>query len=330
MRNILVVCQDGHITQALKPSIAHLEKSSDVEIVIDLSQTLDLMAYQSFDLTIIDFPSFDMETIGLLEILHYIDASMPIILILDAQEQPELDLKFQFQVRTLRRPYKSVQFLRLADRLLHRQLNRYRHLAEEIQAKLWELQRRTNAKCAFLVEESGHILLSTDTLPVEALAQLAEQITSIPTSNETASDTLDEPSHRLFTSTALNHLRLALLTQPKSTTKQNVVWKIIDTTVLDIIVAFNNYQQQISPDAGLNNGSIPRQTKQCITLSDDFINSLPTASPSPTEDVINWQIINQSRATPESQASSANQVNWDLISDSNLLQRLDHFCSLKS
>jgi DNA-binding NtrC family response regulator len=149
MKTILLVCDHSNIDGPLRRSLAHLVKCCEINIIPDGYQAFNELSVKAFDLIIIDFESPGADALELVESVQYIDPGVPVILLLKQEHKLIWDTARHLKAHPLIRPFKPLKFLRRVDKLLHKQLNRYRHLAEDLHQTLETLRKQTEAACTF-------------------------------------------------------------------------------------------------------------------------------------------------------------------------------------
>ena len=82
-KNIIVVCEQSHIDEPLRRSLAHLVKSCEITIVHSGHQFFDAFLANSFDLIIVDFELPEGDSLELVESVQYVDLGVPVILMLE-------------------------------------------------------------------------------------------------------------------------------------------------------------------------------------------------------------------------------------------------------
>ena len=315
MKKILVACEQDHIKPALQKSLDHLKKSCEIVVTSGGYDALDELGINIFDLIITNYHLSDVNGLDLAESIRYIDTEVPIILMI--QDNTITSRILHRQIRTIKDPFKPLSFLRLVDRLLHHQLNRYRQLATALTNILDTVQTKTNTSCTFLVDGSEQILMSSGDTPDHIIQDLAHLAVT-----HNRPDVLpDEQSKSgLFTITVITNLQLVLLSpSPKKT---NFIWRQLETAALDIIVAFHTYNHTLTPDQTFT------QEQQFIPIEAELVeNPEPLAMEKQTE--VNWAFLN-SGSPPDSTPLTDHQIpeDWNKSSETTMLKRLASYCQL--
>jgi CheY-like chemotaxis protein len=326
MKKILLACDPSHIDPPLRRSLGHLLKSAcQIKVAHNGGQVLDHLHDQAYDLIIIDFEIPGADSLELVESVQYIDPGVPVILMMQAEHRCIWDTACRLKTTPIIRPFKPLKFLRLVDKLLHQQLNRYRRLGETLTAALEGLCAQTAGPCAFLVEESGQVLMiggepcgwSIDDLgrlvaekampagePVHTdhLAAAAPAGSPLPPGQECG----------LYVTLVTDHLRLALLSAPPGGRNGHLTWPAIDVAARQIRAAFYSHA------AGDSEAALPQALAtphRFITLTLCPPACPPVAAPEPE--------------TQEEWDQEETAINWGIITNnSDLLSRLQAFCQI--
>ena len=347
MKKVLVACDPPKIDMALQNSLVHLAKSCQLDVVPDGYDAFEKMSIQIYDLIIIDAGLSGINSIELIESVHYIDPGLPVILMLEAEQKLVRTDKSLYKVRTVELPIKPIPFLRLIDKVLHQQLNRYRKLASDLTTIIDALQAQNDGPCAFLVEDSGQILITSGEVAEENLDHLSEIVVNPEASAGLVNSDSPQPkaisqqqqeTHNLYLVSVTENLRLALLSPPILNPQQaKAIWDLIDTAALDIIVAFHNYNQTVSANHNqIDLDNIMPQERALIPAEPALV-ALVKAPPLKSEDedeqdFVNWGLLSN---TPKIDQTASDQTpneapeQWDPLADTALLQRLGNFCRVE-
>ena len=133
MKRILVACDPSRMDAPLRRSLAHLIKSCDISIVHNGHAAFDEIGAKPFDLIVVDFQLTGIDSLELVESLQYIDPGVPVILLIQESHKSIKDEAPRAKAQPILCPFNPLKFLRLVDKLLHQQLNRYRQLAGTLQ-----------------------------------------------------------------------------------------------------------------------------------------------------------------------------------------------------
>lgn len=327
MKKILLACDPSHIDTPLRRSLGHLLKSAcQIDVAHNGSQVFDQLHDQAYDLIIVDFEIPGADSLELVESAQYIDPGVPIILMLQAEHRAIWDTACRLKAAPITRPFKPLKFLRLVDKLLHQQLNRYRRLGETLTAALEDLCAQTAGPCAFLVEESGQVLMTAGEpggWPVDELGRLIAE-KAMPDGKPGHTDHLAAPAPAgsplppgqecgLYVILVTDNLRLALLSAPPVGRNGHLTWPAVDVAARQIRAAF--YSQVACGDSEASLPQALATPHRFITLTLRPAACPPAAAPDPeTQD--EWD-----------QEDTA--VNWGIIThNSDLLSRLQAFCQL--
>ncbi len=320
MKSILLACHHTHIDPPLRRSLAHLIKSCQIDIVHNGHQVFETLSLKTFDLFIIDFDIVGIDSLELVESIQYIDPDVPTILMVSREHTAIWQTAHQLKAHPIARPFKPLFFLRLVDRLLHQQLDRYRRLAQALTDTLSSLCAKTDAPCAFLVEEDGQILFATGGVEGISLDTLADLAISPYSSLESAPKVAKhektvfvypqlEQAYGLYVVSVTEALRLVLaLPTPAGNHHKIAVWSQLD-------LAARNAQLALQQQAGAEALTLdePELTHQFIPFP---LQPEPTPEPPVAE-------------SPASNGAEIDEiaVNWAIITrDSNALNRLHEFC----
>lgn len=321
MKRILVACDPSRMDASLRRSLAHLIKSCDISIVHDGYAAFEEIGTKPFDLIVVDFQISGIDSLELVESLQYIDPGVPVILIVQENLKSIRDEGPRLKAQTIVIPFKPLKFLRLVDKLLHQQLNRYRQLAGTLETTLEVLCQETGTPSVFLVEDDGQILLAYGEIEGELLGQLGNLAVGVSMLDEelerlfSQDDNLrthyqTQKDHGLYVIPVTINLRLALLSplagQPESADK---IWALMDQAATDIQTAFDRYSQQDTAESEILRDHV------FIPLSLEVSEELSLESVTPEE----------SYESPDEEELA---VNWEILSStSNVLSRLQNFIS---
>jgi CheY-like chemotaxis protein len=321
MKRILVACDPGRMDAALRRSLAHLIKSCDISIVHDGFAAFEAIGAKPFDLIVIDFQISGIDSLELVESLQYIDPGVPVILMIQESHKSIKDEAPRLRAQTILTPFKPLKFLRLVDKLLHQQLNRYRQLASSLEATLEKLCQETETPSVFLVEDDGQILLAYGDIEGELLGQMGNLAVGVSMLDEELERLFSQDEnlrvryqtkrdHGLYVIPVTTNLRLALLSplvdQPQSADQ---IWTLMDQAATDAQAAFDRYSQQDATESEILRDHV------FIPLSLEVGEELSLESVTPEE-------------TYESTEEQELAVNWQILSsNSNVLSRLQNFIS---
>ncbi|MBN1217723.1 MAG: response regulator [Anaerolineae bacterium] len=324
MKQILVACDQSQMDMPLRRSLAHLVKSCDITVVHNGYTAFEEIGAHPFDLLVIDFKLSGIDSLELVESVQYIDPGVPVILMLPQEYQSIRDTSLGFGVQSITCPFKPLKFLRLVDRLLHQQLNRYRQLAGMLETALETLRAKTNTPCAFLVKNDGQLLLANGNIRGEMLESLGNLAVGVSVLDEelkrlfAQDQTLRanygqaQQNHGLYVVPATKRLSLALLSSlTDETWNADAIWQSLNETADNVRQAFEHYHQNAA-DSSLATGSpdILAQDHVFIPLSLEIEAALSEVGPVSEQDEIE-----------ETEDEVA--VNWEIISSSSsLLSRL--------
>lgn len=331
MKTALIVCRQSNIDTPLRRSLAHLVKSCRVEVVSDGYQAFNELQANTFDLIIIDSEIDGIDGLELAESIEHIDPGVPLIFMLKQSQKALWGPARQVAANPIFRPFKPITFLRLIDTLLHQQVERYRGLSDSLQSILHTLQSQTNTLEAFLIEDSGQILVSTDDVEnpiMRSLGYLAANrvvtqglFNTEPDEEDTLlAKNLSEKDHELFITPVFENLHLALIapvTLPQ--TPANETWNQIDAAVQEIKQTFIEYTTlQATPTA---NG-VSKNYKDTVTGSQLSSNKKHILVPLKLDAQITPPV-------KDSEPDDDVAVNWNILSNSStVLNRLHDFCQI--
>ncbi len=317
MKKILLACDHAKIDGRLRRSLAHLAGSCEVVVVNDGYSTFDEIGEQAFDLIIIDSLLPEIDSLEVIESIQYVDPGVPIILMFNHTYRGVWDSVRQLKAYPIIRPFKPLRFLRLVDKLLHQHLTHYRQLAERLKNILETLCSQTGASYAFLVEESGQVLLSSGELedvPPELFTHFNNnevvpgtglQALLAPDKDRFTHYPLEQ-EHGLYLTLVTHNLHLALISPiPASHEASPETWHVVHEAANQIKIALD---EQVKTASLINKGhKVPPHV--FIPLKSNFGNE------------------------PESEGHEDEDekvgVNWNLLSNSStVLNRLDEFCRL--
>jgi len=303
----------------LRRSLAHLIKSCEISIVHNGFAAFDEIGTKPFDLIVIDFQISGIDSLELVESLQYIDPGVPVILMIQESHKSIREEGPRLRAQTIVAPFKPLKFLRLVDKLLHQQLNRYRQLAGTLEATLEALCRETGTPSVFLVEDNGQILMAFGELEGELLAQLGNLAVGVSMLDEELERLFSQDEkmrthyqqqkdHGLYVIPVTVNLRLALLS-PLAGQAQSAeqIWVLMDKAATDTQTAFDRYSQQDTAVSEILRDHV------FIPLSLEVNRELSPESEAPEE-------------TYESAEEQELAVNWEILSsNSNVLARLQNF-----
>jgi len=304
---------------SLRRSLAHLIKSCEISIVHNGYAAFDEIGAKPFDLIVIDFQISGIDSLELVESLQYIDPGVPVILMIQEDHKSIKGEGPRLRAQTIITPFKPLKFLRLVDKLLHQQLNRYRQLAGTLEAALETLCRETGTPSVFLVEDGGQILMAYGEIGGELLGQLGNLAVGVSMLDEelerlfSQDDTMrahyqQQKDHGLYVIPVTVNLRLALLSPLAGQTQSaEQIWALMDKAATDTQTALNHYNQQ--------------DTAESEILSDHVFIPLSLAMDGE---------LSLEAVTPEETYESAEEeelaVNWEILSsNSNVLSRLQNY-----
>jgi DNA-binding response OmpR family regulator len=319
MKRILVACDPSRMDAALRRSLAHLIKSCDISIVHNGHAAFDEIGIRPFDLIVIDFQISGIDSLELIESLQYIDPGVPVILMIQESQKSIRDEGSRLRAQTIVMPFNPLKFLRLVDKLLHQQLNRYRQLAGTLETTLEVLCQETGTASVFLVEDDGQILMAYGEIEGELLGQLGNLAVGVSMLDEELERLLSQDEnlrthyqqqkdHGLYVIPVTANLRLALLSplaeQPQAADQ---IWALMDKAATDTQTAFDRYSQQDAGESEILRDHV------FIPLALEVDGELSVESVIPEE-------------TFESAEDQELAVNWQILSsNSNVLSRLQNF-----
>jgi DNA-binding NarL/FixJ family response regulator len=319
MKRILIACDPSHMDGALRRSLAHLITSCEISVVHNGYAAFDEIGAKPFDLIVIDFQISGIDSLELVESLQYIDPGVPVILMLQESHKSIRDEGLRLRAQTILTPFKPLKFLRLVDKLLHQQLNRYRQLAGTLEATLAGLCQETGTPSVFLVEDSGQILMAYGQIEGELLGQLGNLAVGVSMLDEElerlfAQDESmrthyqEQKDHGLYVIPVIVNLRLALLS-PLAGQLQAAeqIWTLMDKAATATQTALVRYNQQDVAESEILRDHV------FIPLSLDVGREFSPELVTPKE-------------TFESVEEQELAVNWGILSNnSNVLSRLQNF-----
>jgi CheY-like chemotaxis protein len=319
MKRILVACDPSRMDAPLRRSLAHLIKSCEISIVHNGYAAFDQIGAKPFDLIVIDFQISGVDSLELVESLQYIDPGVPAILMIQESHKSIRDEGPRLRAQTIVAPFKPLKFLRLVDKLLHQQLNRYRQLASTLETTLEALCQETGTPSVFLVEDSGQILMAYGEIEGELLEYLGNLAVGVSMLDEELERLFSQDEkmrvhyqqqkdHGLYVIPVTVNLRLALLS-PLGSQSQSVeqIWVLMDKAATDTQTAFDRYSQQDAGESEILRDHV------FIPLALDVGEEL-SVEPVPPEE------------SYESTEEQELAVNWEILSsNSNVLSRLQNF-----
>jgi CheY-like chemotaxis protein len=318
MKRILVACDPTRMDAPLRRSLAHLVNSCDINVVHNGFEAFDEISVQPFDLIVVDFQLPGIDSLELVESLHFIDPGVPVILMLQQDHKLVSHTAHYFKAHSIICPFKPLKFLRLVDKLLHQQLNRYRQLAKTLETVLETLCHQTNTPCTFLVENNGQVLVAKSEIEeavLEALGNVAvglslldEELNRLFAKNETLHNHYQQAqkNHGLYVINVIGEsLRLALLSPLTESQDKGEIWQWLEKAAIDVKTAFDHYSQDVATVAPDGNGKeidkhqIVSQDHVFIPLSlEADIDEAPAEAPQleghddeDDEVAVNWEII---------------------------------------
>jgi DNA-binding response OmpR family regulator len=326
MKRILVACDSGRMDTPLRRSLAHLVKSCEIDVVHDGYAAFEEISAHPFDLLVFDFALSGIDSLELVESVQYIDPGVPVILLLQADHKSMRE-SAQLKAHPMMCPFKPLKFLRLVDKLLHQQLNRYRQLAGALETALETLRQQTGAHCVFLVEENGQLLLTKGELGAALVETLGNLVVGLVVLDEEMDQLFsqDETLHHHYHAAPKDHglyvipltanLRLALLSPLTTDTPATAsLWPALDSAAMNIRRAFDRYSQGAAAAAGPEAGG-----RYDIAPEEHLF--IPLALESKFEGTTSEAPVVEIREDTEDEEEIA--VNWQIItSASNLLSRL--------
>lgn len=311
MKKILVACPHSQIDAPLRKSLAHLTKSCKISIVHDGYSAFDEISAQAFNLIIIDSELPGIDSLEVVEGIQYIDPDVPVILILKQNYSGVWKAIRHFNAHPIIRPFKPLRFLRLVDNLLHQHLSQYRHLAERLKTILETLRDQTGAPCAFLVEDSGQILIASGDLAgisLELLGNLAAKFILAGETQELSEQVELFPvpqNHGLYLTFVTANLYLTLISTPVGQPQESAqIWRQVNLAVSQSRVAlYDQLRIDMTP--------------------------LSQSNHSPSRLFIPLKFSPDSKPSQEKDEVTDIPINWNLISNTTgLLSRLDNFCRI--
>ncbi len=323
MKRILIACDPSRMDAPLRRSLAHLIKSCEISIVHNGYAAFDEIGAKPFDLIVVDFQLSGIDSLELIESLQYIDPGVPVILMLQ-RDHKSIKMAPGIRAQTIVSPFKPLKFLRLVDKLLHQQLNRYRYLAQTLHSTLQTLCAQTGTPSAFLVEESGQILLAHGEVEGELLEKLGHLAVGVSMLDEElerlfAQDEKlrahyqTQKDHGLYVIPVTVNLRLALLSPLIEKPQQaEEVWELMNQAATEAQAAFDRYSR-----AGLEaeDAGEPEMLRDHVFIPLSLqISEATTSEPVAVEEPY------------ISQEDQEIAVNWEILSsNSNVLSRLQNF-----
>jgi DNA-binding NarL/FixJ family response regulator len=311
-KNILLACENNRIDVPLRRSLAHLVKSCEISIAHNGYELFEQLSGNVFDLFIIDFEISDFDSLELVESLRYIDPGVPIILMLEEAHKAIWDTVHHLEARPIMRPFKPLRFLRLVDKLLHQHLNYYRKLTENLKTTLDTLRTQTVSPGAFLVEETGEILIASGHvkgIPRDELGKLVVDSVALENAEAQSVQFRLEKNYGLYVTLVAENLYLALVSPIGQDLQESLgTWQQVDETASQVSVALYD---QSAGDIVPPNGNNDANSRRFIPLKCNFSHEL--AEPANVEE------FEQDEST----------VNWGIISNnSNLSSRMENYCQL--
>lgn len=333
MKKILLACDQLHIDVPLRRSLGHLLKSCHIDVVHNGDQVFDVLHRQAYDLIIIDFDMPGADSLELVESVQYIDPGVPVILMLRQAHRSVWDLACHYKAHPIICPFKPLTFLRLVDKLLHRQLNRYRRLADTLTTILETLNTQTAAACAFLSAESGEVLIAAgekERWPVTELSELVVEAVfadqELPNETETTiitpCDSQINKACGLYVTQVTDGLCLTLLSSSAGGLPIKDVWPALDRAATQIRAALYN---QVAAGSPTGQGGDERAVLP-PTPRHRFI----SVQLQPTSEICSLVSPAEETEKFDDDWDQETAINWDIITNnSNLLSRLQDFCQIK-
>ena len=333
MKKILLACDQLHIDVPLRRSLGHLLKSCHIDVVHKGDQVFDELHQQAYDLIIIDFDMPGVDSLELIESVQFVDPGVPVILMLQQAHRSMWDMACHLKAHPIICPFKPLTFLRLVDKLLHKQLNRYRRLADNLTTILESLNTQTAAPCAFLSEESGEILIATGEKDQWPLAELSAMVVEnvfadLEPPNETQTMFMPGGSHihqacSLYVTQVTDGLCLTLLSSSPGGLPVKDIWPFLDRAATQTRAAL--YSQVVAGSAYGQSGDeravlppVPLHRFISVQLQPAAADACPPAGPTTEEEAF------------DDEWDQETAVNWGIITDnSSLLGRLQDFCQIK-
>jgi CheY-like chemotaxis protein len=316
MPNIILVCEPSQIDPALRRSIAHLAKSCEISIVHDGYDFFDELSVKAFDLIVIDFEVPGVDSLELVESVQYVDPGVPVILMLKQEHRAIRDTARRLKSHPMSRPFKPLRFLRLVDKQLHQHLNKYRRLSAALTGVLEWLRTQTNAPCAFLVEDTGQILISSGEvagISPSVLGRLAVDGFALEGDIKKLFEQAEaqgvhyqlEQKHGVYAILIVENLYLALVLPIAAELQQDAeTWQSIEIAANRVRAAlYDQVEDKVSPSGA----GIDPTARLFIPLKRDLNESLFHPPDEPDEAAINWEIVSNT---------------------SSMLSRMDKFCRL--
>ena len=325
MKRILVACDHSRMDAPLRRSLAHLVKSCDISVAHDGHSAFEEISLQPFDLIIIDFALGGIDSLELVESIQYIDPGVPVILLVQPAHKAIKTAAF-LKAQPIMCPFKPLKFLRLVDKLLHQQLNRYRQLANTLETALETLRQQTNTPGVFLIEDNGQVLLSKGDLGeilLEALGNLAvgltvldEELNKLFVQDKVLHNHYQQApkDHGLYVTPVSGNLHLALLSPltPLAPTA-DAIWPWLDKAAINIHLAFDRYNQAITGEGPDESAKYQIKPQEHLFIPLSLESTLSEASAAPV----------RAEISDDSEDEEEIAVNWQIITNaSNLLARL--------
>ncbi len=341
MKHILIVCKHSNIDTPLRRSLAHLVKSCEIQIVPNGHQAFDELNQKAFDLIIIDSEITGIDSLELAESIEFIDRGIPIILMLPQAHKPLWEPARRLNVNPILRPFKPLTFLRLVDKLLHRQLERYRNLSETLKSILENLRLQTKAHSAILIDGSGQALVFNGKVEDDLAASLGNLVTTEAVGNglvreqDAQQETLvaqntSEKDHDLYLTPVIENLYLALVSSITIThLTPNDIWQQIDTAAQGVKQAFyKNALADRQSSSGKTNGLNSNEKADRIHILVPLKLDADATPRQGEEDAVTTLELNAD-ATPAQDEEYEIAINWQILSNSTtVLNRLHDFCQV--
>ena len=327
MKKILVAYDPSRMDAPLRRSLAHLVKSCEIKVVQDGFAAFDEISVHPFDLIVADFQLSGIDSLELVESVHFIDPGVPVILMMQKDHTLVSRTAHHFKAHSIRCPFKPLKFLRLVDKLLHQQLNRYRQLAQTLETVLETLCSQTDTPCTFLVEDNGQVLVSKGEMEgtvLEALGNVAvglslldEELKRLFAKDETLHTHYQQAqrNHGLYVINVIEHLRLALLSPLTESRDRSEIWQWLEKAAIDVKIAFDHYNESVATTEPAGNG---KEVDKHQIVSQDHV-FIPLSLEADMDEAPVETVQLEGHDDEEDEVA----VNWEIISStSNLLTRL--------
>ncbi|HMQ52769.1 MAG TPA: hypothetical protein PKE64_16365 [Anaerolineae bacterium] len=330
MKSILLICTQKAMDKSLRRSLALLTKSCQIEVIPSGYQALNELKTKAFNLVIIDSLINDIDSLELVEAVHYLDPEVPTMLMANPPHYQLAGSARQLEVEFIPRPFKPLTFLRSIDKLLHQHLERYRGLVRQLDQTLTEILAQKLVRYTFLMDGAGQVIaclgdMDLDSLDLLTMVVLDQAITDFHLEDRAAyieAILARQPAGinrlGLCISRITNNLYLvvgALL--PASQDELNQMWSHLDSAEQAI---YSSFQTSLPANHPLFDEIQPRADKKAPKKHHFIV--LERTSRVPIS------------SSPESQPGSGS-VNWNLLINQpnkpalpGLADRLQMFCHL--